>query len=89
MLRSLLTTAALVMLATPALSAEFFIVQDAGSQQCRIVEQPPQSGGIVVGEGAYGDRGTAEAEMKVIHACLPRVSGSEPRPPQDVPANPR
>lgn len=54
--------------ATPAFSAEFFIVQDAATKRCSVVEQPP-AGAIVVGDGAYGDRASAEADMKAIAAC--------------------
>ncbi len=55
--RSLLASFGIVALATPALCAQFFIVQDPTTKRCAIAEQPPAAGaGTVVGDGAYGDR---------------------------------
>ena len=72
-------------LATPALSAEFYIIQDARTKQCTIVERlPAGSAATMVGDGAFGDRNDAEAEMKVIHACLSQAADSGPRS-QDAP----
>jgi hypothetical protein len=66
----LLTCLAIVALTTPALCAQFFIVQEPGTNRCTITEQPPAPGaGTVVGDGAYGDRAVAEAEMRTIAAC--------------------
>jgi hypothetical protein len=86
----------IVAVTTPVLCAEFFIVQDLGTNRCTIAEQPPVRGAgpsnplpttppyptppqeseptpmsteAVVGDGAYGDRATAEADMRVIAAC--------------------
>jgi hypothetical protein len=85
-------------LTTPALSAQFFIVQDSATNRCTITEQPPNLGPtvsnplptsppyptlsqstpsqsmsvitVLVGDGAYGDRAAAEADMRAIAACL-------------------
>ena len=67
---------AVAALATPTLSAQFYIVQDDATKRCSIVEQPPTSGGTLVGDGAYGDRATAEADMKTIAACMPDATQS-------------
>ncbi len=76
--KCLLATVGVIVLTTPALSDQFYIVQDAATKQCAIAEQPPrESSGTVVGDGAYGDRGSAEADMKTIHACIPRAAGSD------------
>jgi hypothetical protein len=57
-------------LATPALSAQFFIVQDPTTKRCTVTEQAPApDAGVLLGDGAYGDRATAEADMSKIAAC--------------------
>jgi hypothetical protein len=51
----LLICLGIVALATPAFCAQFFIVQEAGMNQCAIAEQ--DSGSVVVfGDGASGNR---------------------------------
>jgi hypothetical protein len=76
--KCLLATVGVIVLATPALSDQFYIVQDAAAKQCAIAEQPPsESAGIVVGDGAYGDRGSAEADMRTIHAYISQAAGSD------------
>jgi hypothetical protein len=92
----LLICLGLVALTTPALCAQFFIVQDPATNRCTIAEEPPNpragpsnplptnppystlsqapsqpmpTSTVVVGDGAYGDRATAEADMKAIAAC--------------------
>jgi hypothetical protein len=66
----LLTCLGIATLTTSALGAQYFIVQDPGANQCTITEQPPTAGaGTLVGDGAYGDRDTAAADMRAIAAC--------------------
>jgi hypothetical protein len=79
MLKRLLPAIAAAVIATPAFCAQFFIVQDDATKQCTIVEQPPTSGSTLVGDGAYGDRATAEADMKTIAACMPEAAAPEPQ----------
>src|SRR5438132_13040932 len=82
---------------TPALTAQFLLVQDSATNRCTVAEQPPDPGAAVsnplptsppyptpsqstpspsmptstvVGDGAYGDRAAAEADMRAIAACL-------------------
>jgi hypothetical protein len=55
-------------LTTPAFCTEYLIVQDPGTSRCSIVEQVPDSG-VVVGDGAFGDRSSADAEMQATAAC--------------------
>jgi hypothetical protein len=78
-------------------AAQFYIVQEPGTNRCTITEQPaapdvgpsnplptilpyptpPQTPSqpdeptstVVVGDGAYGDRTTAEADLSTIAAC--------------------
>ena len=94
----LLICLGILALTTPALSAQFFIVQDSATNRCTITEQPPDPGAavsnplptsppyptpsqntrspsmptstVLVGDGAYGDRAAAEADMRAIAACL-------------------
>ena len=52
--KCLLASVGIIVLATPALSGQFYIVQDATTKQCADAEQPPnENAGIVVGDGAY------------------------------------
>jgi hypothetical protein len=65
-----LTCLWIVALTGSALAAEFYIVQEPGTTRCTITERPPAPGtGTIIGDGAYGDRATAEAEMRRIAAC--------------------
>jgi hypothetical protein len=68
--KRLLTCLGIVALTTPALCAQFFIVQYPGTTRCTITDQTPAEGaGTIVGDGAYGDRATAEDDMRKIAAC--------------------
>jgi hypothetical protein len=56
--------------AVPASAAQFFIVHDAKANECAITEELPQGEHLtLVGDGAYGDRGTAAADLKASHVC--------------------
>jgi vancomycin permeability regulator SanA len=66
--------AATVLLAafvTPALAAEFYIVQDTTSKKCTIVEKKPTvSTMVVVGDGkVYTTKAEAEGAMKTVKVC--------------------
>jgi hypothetical protein len=67
----LLSSLVFVALTTPVLCAQFFIVQDPATNRCTIEEEAPAPGAstVVVGDGAYGDRALAEADMRTIAAC--------------------
>src|SRR5262245_40608334 len=68
--KSLLASLAIAALPTPAFSEQFYIIQDTATYRCAIAERPPAEGaGIVVGDGAYGDRNSAETDMKTIYVC--------------------
>jgi len=71
LVKRLLLYLGIVTLSTPALCAQFYIVQDPRTNRCTISEQPPTTGDdrVVVGDGAYGDRASAEADMRTIAAC--------------------
>ena len=74
----LLAGAGMLVLATPALCDQFYIVQDATTKRCVVAEQLPAEGaGVVVGDGAYPDRDSAESDMKTVHACIAQATGSD------------
>ncbi|HZO46796.1 MAG TPA: hypothetical protein VFB68_12935 [Xanthobacteraceae bacterium] len=79
MSRRLLLGVAIAIVATPALCAQFYIVRNDATNQCTIVEEPPTSGGTIVGDGAYGDRATAEADMKTLAVCTPPTTQIDPQ----------
>jgi len=81
MLAKLLFAAAgIVILTTPAFSDQFYVVHDAATTRCVVAEQTPAEGaGTIVGDGAYADRASAEADMAKIHACISQAAGSDNR----------
>src|SRR5437867_94514 len=55
-----------------AAAAEFYVVQDTSSKQCRVVEQKPTGSTLIVVGGesrTYATEGEAEAAMKNESAC--------------------
>jgi hypothetical protein len=56
---------------TPALAAEFYIVQDASTKRCQIVEQRPTSTTttIVGGDKVYTTRTEAESALGSVQVC--------------------
>ena len=57
-------------LALPAMAADFYVVQDASTKRCTIVEQKPTtSTTVVVGNGTYTSRTEAESAMKSQTVC--------------------
>ena len=78
--KSLLARLTILATATPTLSDQFYIVQDSTTHQCGIAEHPPAEGaGVVVGDGAYGDRNSAETDMQTIHVCISQAADSRSR----------
>ena len=70
-MRKILLGTMLVALATPALAAEFFIVQDSTTKKCTIVDKRPSvKTTTVVGDGhVYTTRGEATTAMKTVKVC--------------------
>ena len=70
-MKVLVAAAGFAALATPALAAEFHIVQDTATKRCTIVEQRPASQTtVVVGNGkTYTTRSEAEGAMKTVKVC--------------------
>lgn len=66
MFKLLAATAVLAAIATPAL-ADFWIVRDSPTGQCRIVDvKPTDTKIIVVGNKAYTVRADADKELAVV-----------------------
>jgi hypothetical protein len=70
-IKLLVAAAGFAAFATPALAAEFYIVQDTTTKRCTIVEQRPTSQTmVVVGPGiAFTTRSEAETSMKTVKVC--------------------
>jgi hypothetical protein len=75
-MKTILAGAALaVAIVSPAL-ADYFIVQDATTKRCTIVEQRPAPGlGIIVGDRGFGVRLEAENHMKTVEVCRDATTG--------------
>jgi len=68
-MKTVVVVGALLMLASSALAAEFYIVQNPTTKRCTIVEQRPAPGvGIVIGD-PFGVRVEAENRMKTTKVC--------------------
>jgi len=71
------SAAALLLLASPAF-ADFYIIQDAGTKRCRIVEQRPAPNiGVVIG-APFGARIEAENRMGTVEVCRDVTEGRGP-----------
>jgi hypothetical protein len=70
-IRFAIAAAALVAAATPAMSAEFYVVQDTGTKKCTVVEKRPTSKTmVVVGDNkVYATRAEAQGAVKTITVC--------------------
>jgi hypothetical protein len=84
----LLAAAALAAFVTPALAAEFYVVQDTSSKRCQIVEQRPTTQtSVVVGDGkVFTTRTEAESAMKTIQICSTTTGGPSTTTTTTVPA---
>lgn len=75
MTRLLIASALAVAFAAPAFaqtatSTEFYVVQDASTKKCTIVDKKPTTTTtVVVGNGVYKTRTEAEAGMKTVKVC--------------------
>lgn len=74
-LKHVLAGLALTALVTPAVAAEFYVVQDTSSKRCTIVEQKPTTTTtVVVGNGTYTSRTEAETALKSVEVCSSGMS---------------
>ena len=61
---------ALVLPASAQMAAEFYVVQDATTKRCTIVDKKPTTTTtVVVGDGVFKTRTEAETGMKTIKVC--------------------
>ena len=70
-MKKLLAATLLIAFVSPALAAdEFYVVQDAKTKKCTIVDKKPTATETtVVGNGMYKTRVEAEAGMKSVKVC--------------------
>lgn len=63
--------ALLTAIATPALAAEYYIVQDSGTKKCTIVDKRPtvSTTTVVGGDRIYTTRDEASTAMKTVKVC--------------------
>jgi hypothetical protein len=56
---------------SPALAADYYIVQDPTTRRCTVVEQRPANPGVgvVLGPLSFGVRGDAESHMRTVETC--------------------
>jgi hypothetical protein len=74
-MRAVLVGAALVAFAVTPSLADYYIIQDATTKRCRIVEEGPAPGiGVVIGGVGFGVRTEAESRMRTVEEC--RESGT-------------
>ncbi len=70
----LASTAVAMFFVTPSL-ADYYIVQEPTTHECRIVEERPAPGvGLVIGERGFGVRTEAESHMRTVEQC--RTTGT-------------
>jgi len=70
-MKKLIAAALIVAFATPALAAEFYVVQDVKTKKCTIVDKKPMATETtVVGDGkVFTTREEATTGMKTIKVC--------------------
>jgi hypothetical protein len=70
-MKSALTGLLLTAMASPALAAEFYIVQDTTTKRCTIVDKRPTvTTTTIVGDGkVYQTRAEAETAIKTVKVC--------------------
>jgi hypothetical protein len=60
------------------LAAEYYIVQEPTTKECRIVEQRPAAGaGVVIGS-PFGVRVEAENHLRTVEVCHEGTTGRGP-----------
>jgi len=82
-MKLLVAAAGFAAFATPALAAEFYIVQDTATKRCTIVEQKPTSQTTVVVDNGrtFTTRTEAEGAMKTVKVCESGGTVGGPVPP--------
>jgi hypothetical protein len=66
MRKFVLSIAALAAMSAPAFAAEFYVVRDPDTKQCRVVETRPTDTKIVVLGSAFTTRDEAQKQVTVL-----------------------
>jgi sporulation protein YlmC with PRC-barrel domain len=71
MKKSLLAGVALLAGTCCAMAADYFVVQDTATKECRVAEQRPTGSGVVIvgAERSYSSQAEAEAALKASSIC--------------------
>jgi hypothetical protein len=82
-MRSICVLSILLGLSTGAAAGEYYIVQDASTRQCSIVEVPPTTTQFVLLEKGkvFSDRDEAKAAVSSISSCSSKTASGTARPP--------
>ncbi|MFN3656936.1 MAG: hypothetical protein ACK4UO_06750 [Pseudolabrys sp.] len=68
--RLVLAAALVASFAVPAMAQEFYVVRDATTKKCTIVDKKPTTTTVtVVGDSVYKTRTEAESGMKTVKVC--------------------
>jgi hypothetical protein len=75
-MRAILAGAALAAFVVTPTLADYYIIREPTTKQCRIVEERPASPsiGVLIGPGGFGVRTEAESRMRTVEEC--RESGT-------------
>ncbi len=69
-IRSLIFSAALLTVATPALAAEFYVATNPETRKCTVVEENPDgTATVMVGTQSYATEKEAKAAKKASDEC--------------------
>ena len=71
-MKKIVLALALVVLASPALAQEFYVVQDTTTKKCTIVDKKPTVTSMTIVSPAgtvYKTRAEAETGMKTVKVC--------------------
>jgi len=87
MKKSLLAGAAVLAGTCYAMAADFYVVQDTTTKQCRVAEQRPTGSAVVIvgAERSYGSQAEAEAALKASSMCN-QTTGQAPTANQSAQA---
>jgi hypothetical protein len=82
-MKSICVLSILLGLATGASAGEYYIVQDASTRQCTIVDIPPTTTQFVLLEKGkvFSDRDEAKAAVSSISSCSSKTVSGTARPP--------
>jgi sporulation protein YlmC with PRC-barrel domain len=89
MKKSLLAGVAVLAGTCYAMAADFYVVQDTATKQCRVAEQRPTGPAVVIvgAERSYSSQAEAEAALKASSICS--QSTAQAPTPAPTPASPR